>query len=329
MIKAQAQFHFPVNGLYLTAELLGTTDILERDGRCIYFTFPRMEDDFGLRPNDKLKALGVGVTKKDEVKWLSREVLLLRVSVDIELPDEAREPKPEREVTNGVFERLNEAADVARSALRNYLDLVRTRGNQHWLSHSAGAPEVSWLTNVIEINSQRRLPFSYCDPITIVMMGPEVALSTEMHRELLNAAAEKDQPDTVESLLADAQYLAWSSKPPQYRESLLLAAVAAEVKIKTRLEQICPIEGKDILQFALRNPRDVSVQAASLYDKAAQAVANRSFRHENRKAYKSLERLFQVRNAVAHRAQTIEKKEVREGLNAAKAAIQWVDSLGC
>jgi hypothetical protein len=48
---------------------------------------------------------------------------------------------------------------------------------------------------------------------------------------------------------------------------------------------------------------DVSVQAAALYDKAAEAVTGRSLRKEDRQPYKNLEGLFRHRNAVAHYAE--------------------------
>jgi hypothetical protein len=48
---------------------------------------------------------------------------------------------------------------------------------------------------------------------------------------------------------------------------------------------------------------DVSVQAAALYDKAAEAITGRSLRKEDRQLYKNLEGLFRHRNAVAHYAE--------------------------
>lgn len=72
---------------------------------------------------------------------------------------------------------------------------------------------------------------------------------------------------------------------------------------------------------------DVSVQAAALYDKAAEAVTGRSLRKEDRQLYKNLEGLFRHRNAVAHRADEVQAEQVRADIVTARDAMMWADSL--
>lgn len=311
--------------MYVNAELLASTRTVRRRGHEIHVTLPATMDDFGLMSDFAEPALGGGTQKDD--KWISRSVTLMRLSVDLELPDSATDDSPNRATIDEVHGLLGSAADVARKLLHEYIDLVRTRQGQYWLGHSAQSPRVTWLTTVVDRETGGRIRIGYNDPITVVRIGDERALSVADHEETLEAVETGSLADLPELLLADARHLAWSSEPQQYREAVLMAAVAAEIKIKETLHRVCPEPGRSILAFALRNPRDVSVQAASLYDKAAEAVTGRSLRKEDFEAYKALERLFVDRNAVAHRAQPMRGDEVRNDLIAAGKALQWADTL--
>jgi hypothetical protein len=51
----------------------------------------------------------------------------------------------------------------------------------------------------------------------------------------------------------------------------------------------------------LANPRDVSIAAVSLYDKALNAVLGKSLRLDRPRTYKALNALFEHRNRLAHR----------------------------
>jgi hypothetical protein len=89
-----------------------------------------------------------------------------------------------------------------------------------------------------------------------------------------------------DALIADAKYLASLSDPPQLREAVLLAAIACEVTIKQTLRAACSNAARPVLDWALDNPRDVSEQAAGLFDKTAKAVTGRSLREENKAVHK-------------------------------------------
>jgi hypothetical protein len=84
------------------------------------------------------------------------------------------------------------------------------------------------------------------------------------------------------------------SDPPRRRESLLLAAVACEVKIKQTLREVCPPESRALLDYALDNPREVTLQAAGMYDKPAKSVAVRSVRDTDKALWKGIEALFKT-----------------------------------
>jgi len=323
-MEALAHFHFRLDEMTISSELLGASHVVERAGRRVHFSFPANETDFGLERVTDERAFAGGVQREGE--WVSRTLGLVRLSVELQLPDAAAEEHPDRATIDEVLELVRSAAEVARGCLHDYVDLVRTHYGQYWLAHSGQIPRMAWLTSVVDMGSGERLRYGYSDPLKVhVHLGSE--LSANAHTDALQGVEKGQTAGVPELLLADAMYLAEISDARQYREATIMAAVAAEVRIKEVLDLVCPDASRSILDFALNNPRDVSVQAAALYDKAAEAVTGRSLRKENRQLYKSLSGLFEHRNAVAHRAFAVEKSQVAADVAAARDALQWADSL--
>jgi hypothetical protein len=137
----------------------------------------------------------------------------------------------------------------------------------------------------------------------------------------------EDGPSLPATLLADAKHLAWIVMPPQRRESLLLAAIACEVAIKTALREACPEPAKALLAYALDNPADVRQQAAGLFHVAARAITGRSYRDEDNEGWQAVRKLFEKRNRVAHYGEDISGEDLGVALNAASTAITWTRSL--
>ena len=323
-----AHFHFSLNDLNVSPELLGSTAIVDRDGYRIHFTIPASEDEFGPAWESGESVLAGGAQASDSGEWTCRMLQLVRLSVELELPDAAIEDDLDRQTIDDSSRLLWLAADAARRFVYDYVTRVRTRHGQYWLAHSAEGPRVAWLTTVVDRGTGKKLRIGYADPLkTGVWPSGMDALSTAAHAEAIRAIEMEAEASVPELLLADAMYLAWTADSPRHREAVLLAAVAAEVKIKESLDSACAEPARPLLEFALQNPRDVSVQAAALYDKAAEAVTGRSLRKEDRQLYKGLESLFKHRNAVAHGAVVVQAKQVRADIVAAREAMKWADSL--
>lgn len=322
---ALAHFHFRLDELLVASELLGSASAVDRDGYHIHFTIPASQEDFGLAGDPDVFALGGGWQRENE--WTCRELGLVRLSVELKLPDAVLKEELDRATIDEAYKLLAAAANAATRYLRDYLDLIRTRHGQFWLAYSSQSPKLVGPTTVVDRATGERIRTGYNDPLKAVMHASEQALSADAHAEALREVEQGDTATVPDLLLADAMYLAWTSDALQYREAVLMAAMAAEVKIKETLDLVCAESARPILAFALRNPRDVSVQAVALYDKAAEAVTGRSVRKENPKLYKSLIRLFEDRNDVAHRANTAKPDQIRADLVAARDAILWADDL--
>jgi len=321
---AQAQFHFAGNCLSLRAEVLGATHYFERGGHRVQLQFPANENDFQVSAQEKdHSALGFGLQERDGT-WVTRPLLMLRVLVDLELPNLEAERDP-RSVNSIEFgNRVSAAADIARMLVHDYITFARVRCGQHWLAHSNELPRVISLTKIIDLRDGKRLPYSYNDTSTLRGGGDlRYAMTRSTHEEIMTLLEQNVKAGLPEILLADAGYLAGASEPPQYREAVLIGGVAAEVKIKHCLDAVCPSHSRALFELAVGS----NARGASLYHKFSEAVTGRSFAVENKSAYDDLHRLFDLRNRVAHRAEEIIAKDVRAGLDAVRTAFLWADSL--
>jgi hypothetical protein len=81
----------------------------------------------------------------------------------------------------------------------------------------------------------------------------------------------------AETLLADALYFI-GLRPPDCQRAVLIAAIACEVKVKDILREKVPPERRPLLDLLLENPRDWSIAALALFDKATDAALGRSLR---------------------------------------------------
>jgi hypothetical protein len=135
--------------------------------------------------------------------------------------------------------------------------------------------------------------------------------------------------DVGETLLADAQALIREARNrAQARRPILMAAIACEVKVKQRLRDLVSAEARKLLDIIIDNPRDVTYQAVALFGKGLEAVCGRSLSKEDRALYSKIDKLFQVRNKIAHEGLIpVDHEEARRLIIGAKRAFDWLDVL--
>jgi hypothetical protein len=327
-------YHFGIPALWIAGGLAGTSHEATHSGFKMRLSFPRDAGDFGIREHDARHdhRLVTGWIDDHEGHRLAEAVEMVRVTVECTLPFGADDIGDGRRPPDSVFDDgvavLKAAANAARGLVRDYLDLIRAEHGQHWLGLSGSRHRVIWLTEVREQKTDRWVKVGYNDPLSVLTVSSDRALSFDDHRKAIAQASLGERPALSDALIADAKYLASShSDPPQPREAVLLAAIACEVTIKRTLRAACSNAALPVLDWALDNPRDVSEQAAGLFDKTAKAVTGRSLREENRAVYKGLVALFQDRNKVAHRGQEIEPSVAETHLIHATEAMAWAAEL--
>ena len=153
----------------------------------------------------------------------------------------------------------------------------------------------------------------------------EASLNSASTSLLVERLAGTSQPlPMAETLLADAPYFLGLA-PPDYQRAVLIAAIACEVKVRDTLRQKISPDRLPLVELILANPRDWSVAAVALIDKAMAAALGRSLKADDREMYRSICKLFEIRNGIAHRGEEPERNEARRVLLAARQVFRWLD----
>jgi hypothetical protein len=218
---------------------------------------------------------------------------------------------------------LQEAADIGRELVSSFVSAVRTQHRQSWLAPENVPPRVVWLSDLRD-GAGRRLPVGYADPMAVKIMGGMGALTAS---DVGNLVDQLQQGTAARRPVARRRSVhALHAAHPNPHLGLTLAAIAAEVKIKETLVILAAPEQRPVLDLVLENPRDWSMAAASLFDKALKAVAGVSLREEDKPLYKGVDDLFVHRNRFAHRGDvTLDESLVRKDLQAARRVFDWLD----
>jgi hypothetical protein len=116
-------------------------------------------------------------------------------------------------------------------------------------------------------------------------------------------------------------------RPPNPEQAVLLAAVGLEVAVKLALRAKVDDARRDLLDYILDHPRDVSQQAVALFDATMDVAINRSLKTEDKPLFKRVDRLFQQRNAVAHGGVRVPPSDALDSTRAAQEALVWLASL--
>ena len=137
---------------------------------------------------------------------------------------------------------------------------------------------------------------------------------------------EGDAPELANVLMADAGFLAESAEPRDPSRSVLVAAIACEVKIKTFLREHSSAEQAALVELLLQNPRDWSLAAAALFDKPLKIVGGRSLKDEDDKSlWKGVTDLFERRNALAHRGKIPAETQALACLSTGRKVFSWLE----
>jgi hypothetical protein len=129
-----------------------------------------------------------------------------------------------------------------------------------------------------------------------------------------------------ETFLADAAYLAWEHRPPDPVRAVLVAAIAAEIKVKAYLREHANAEELPLIEFILANHREVTVTAVDgLYDKLMKTAHSRSLREDDKPLFNRVKKLFELRNDIAHGGLGASREDARQAVRAAADAFEWLD----
>lgn len=136
----------------------------------------------------------------------------------------------------------------------------------------------------------------------------------------------------VERLLAQATYWAAHAAGNDPYTAVLLAAIACESHAKSVFAESLAARGEQALSALLLARSDlVAPRAADLYSEVALSIVGKSLKVDDRSAYNRLQKLFELRNKVAHTGsfgvrspRADPNSEALQAVVSARRAVAWL-----
>jgi hypothetical protein len=211
--------------------------------------------------------------------------------------------------------------------MESLIAITRSEGKQARLGISGEAPTPKF-ERLLNLDAQRMLPEPAITAGDIRVVPENSALTTDTLTTFVNRAAEGEDAQLAETLLADALYFRSANAPREATATLsvLLAAIACEVGVKAVARRIAGEQLK-LVELLLGRPRDFSTAVRTLFTDVMVAASGRSLKDEDPSLAKAVGRLFEVRNGIAHQGKPATPKEAYECCAAAQQAFDWLSTV--
>ena len=329
MALLRSEFHFELNNLLVEKSALGATIDFQRAGYRIQIYLPSEDGGFPDPEESTLKVFGDQAGIKDGGPI--RTVLVIRVAVWGDGPVGAvnfEHPEDDGSVEGAIEEGINfleRTFYAAEAATADLIDWMRIHG-QPWLAlHGEKPRSIDW-SSLFDETVGRPLPVAFRGAVL-----PRFPAASAIGRNLFSSMSklldENGQTLPIaETLLADSHHFL-ASQPPDLSRAVLLAAIASEVKVKEVLRLRSSPQVLPVLDLLLENPRDWSMAAAALFDKAMLAVTGTSLRTSHRVLFNGISDLFAIRNRIAHRGEKPSEEAAKKAIVAATQTFAWLNGL--
>jgi len=316
MAKRRAEFYFAVRGLLVRSELLDTTVEFCRDNFRVEILFPGERTSWG---HEILGPVHVFYKKETFERGFAVESIKATVYGE----------GPRGKDADGSIRHLQKSFQIAETAVAELIEWARLHG-QPWLGLH-GQPVRRVGHHLLGDDSVDIADYCFDEDVLPETKEPvpeyeiEASLDAAITSSLAGHLGGTSAPSPIaETLLADALYFV-GLDPPDYQRAVLIAAIACEVKVKDTLRQKSASDHKPLIELILGNPHDWSVAAVALFDKGMAAALGRSLKSDDREMYKDINRLFEIRNGIAHRGEKPEENEARRVVLAARKVFRWLD----
>jgi hypothetical protein len=333
--ELEAVFCFDGGGLYITADALGKTARFGIDGTPVVLSLPSDDEVFSLSDPGWP---GTGKAARPTLQSADGKMLvgvILKFEVRVTVGGTAEEATAE--AVAGAF-------PVAVEAAERFLGHARTRASQEWLpsQHEGASLALYGMLMYAGTETEVRPETRWQPPGLAVGIEPQRAAGPDEVEQLLSLTTSGVEPANEAVLLADARAAVsivhvrqhWKLERRDTGRVVLLAGMAAEVKIKRTLTEKTRRELRPLLDVILDNPRDVSIATGQFLDKPMKAALGVSLREKAGlpEEYKTLfkdvtEKLFPWRNAVAHRGWQPPLDQAKQAIEIVERLFAWLDSV--
>jgi hypothetical protein len=328
-----ALFPFWTGGLWVKGELLGASWLLERDGYGIVVALPSDQGDFRIARPEEERLFKVGISQGPKTIAATINVFQVAVWVESEAAADLFPPNP---CGSDGQRALTEASKTAIAVAEDFLAWLRVLGGQYWLGASHEPIRNAGTADLIDLDVGKRIKnINWEYTLVARAFGEDIALNGDTLDAIVDCLDGEQTVREADVLLADAQDTLGGSRAEStitasrrdVRRCVLLAAISSEMKIREVLREKTPPQRQELVAVILKNWREIDIAIAQLPHKAMKAAVGRSLYEEEPELFGKVEKLFKMRNDVAHRGQAPSLPEAQEAVHAAVKLSAWLDSL--
>jgi hypothetical protein len=259
-----------------------------------------------------------------------QSAVVMRVDVDIDVDVDVE--IQHAELADGTFRTAWGAAEGARTAVLNRL---RVDHGQYFVGPSHVPPKLHGKARMLDVATGKSVPGAWPPNNISIFFQEEERDDRAAFEDAAKRVAGGDAPDVADILLADAREEVGRNRVHRDGErrtfdttrAVLLAAFAAETKIKTTMVARSPVDRRPLVEIIAQRPRDIGrVTHAPM-----KAAVGRSLHEDEPQTYEALINdefgLFPLRNQIAHTLRVPTEGEATGAVFAAVALFAWLASL--
>ena len=277
-------------------------------------------------PDPDAPAFTVASNAKGET--IAAQVRQLAVDVDVRAKDEI----DHADLATPTF---TKAWEIAERVVTAIVDRLRVDRGQYFTGPSHTPPQLVGKARLVNVDTGSLVPGAWPpNNISIVMQDEETVGLADIE-DAARRVAEGDFATVADLLLADAreeisrQRVFEEGKRATFdtTRAVLLAALAAETKIKTTMVSRCSPDSRPLVEIIIDRPRNIG----HLTHEPMKAATGRSLHEDEPRTYEALVAkdvgLFWLRNRIAHTLRVPTTGEATVAVFAAVDLFAWLASI--
>lgn len=313
MARLRSEFYFAMEDLLVARETLGARIEFQRDGYTVQVRIPSDAKEF-FPKRKNLDAIGRNWRGVAGDPHQRVNVLILQVVITGEGPVSAADcERLGDEAIGKAIEYCDRAAAVAEAVTSELVDWTRLRG-QAWLGLHGERPNRLPIEQHIDEDSGDRLPTGTTREMGVIIASPPESAIDPAFVASLERLLGDDRLELpiAATLLADALHFRLAD-PPDAQRAVLFAAIACEVKA-----------GEVLLADRRSRKSEKPKIVADLFDRRVKNAVGRSLLTDNAELHGRIEKLFQLRNGIAHRGEKPATVDAKDVVAAAEDLFGWL-----
>jgi hypothetical protein len=318
--RLRGSFQFATS-LQVRPDLLGRSFELELDAYAVEVRFPDATAEYPLGQD-------LGADREEVWGPFAAEAAMgdpaevRRIRVDVEFNSDYSYEDYERGEKGPAFGAYEQAWATAAHVATELIAWVRAERNQSWLGPSGQVPSRIGRSGLFDLDVHKRFGVGLQDALRLHAVSERQVLEVDAMEAVIQRVAHGDSPPDAETLLADGFYFAFHDETPHPARGLLLAGIAAELKIKSTLREKCRPDASPLVEFVVERGRIAQLLAGPV-----EGAVGRSLLDDDKSLYDDVRRLFELRNDYVHHANQPDADEARTAIQAAYRLFDWLNGL--